>query len=122
MKPVELREVFSCRFRPEPGFLGSGSRSNGRIRAHSCRGPVQNSLTRHPQVAQCKQREQLRRVLGQVSIAHLHMTELAFDHAKRVFHLGTDTGLGLLQFLQDRAHGRVLVQLTALSRHHGYAI
>lgn len=118
MKPDELREVFSCRFRPEFGLFGSGIRLNGRVRAHSCHGPVQNSLARHPQVAQCKQRAQLRRVLDQATVTHLHMAILAFDDSKQVFHLGTDAGLGLLQFLQDRAHWGVLVQRTVLARHH----
>ncbi len=49
---------------------------------------------RHPQIAQRKQRTQFRRVLGQASVAHFHMAELAFDHAKRMLDQGADTRLG----------------------------
>lgn len=43
-------------------------------------------LSRHPQVAQRKPRQHLRAVLKQTSVAHLRVTELAFDHPKRMFH------------------------------------
>lgn len=62
------------------------------IRAHSSLRP-QDLPTRHPQIGQCKQRHQLRRVLGQPFVAHLGETELALDHSKRVFHLGAHAGL-----------------------------
>ena len=51
---------------------------------------------RHPQIAQRKQRDQLRRVLGQPFVAHLGKAELTFDHPKRVLHFGAHTGLELL--------------------------
>ena len=40
--------------------------------AHSCQAPAQ-TLAHHPQIGQREQRVQLRRVLGQAAVAHLHM-------------------------------------------------
>lgn len=54
--------------------------------AHSCQAPCQ-TLADHPQVGQREQRVQLRRVLGQAAIAHLHMAELALDDTERMLHL-----------------------------------
>ncbi len=42
----------------------------------------------HPKVRERKQREQLRRVLGQATKARLHITELALDHPKWMLDLG----------------------------------
>jgi hypothetical protein len=43
----------------------------------------------HPQIAQCKQRVQVRRVLCKPPVSELDMPELPFDDPKRVLHLGT---------------------------------
>ena len=48
------------------------------------------------------------------------MPELALDHPERVFNLGPDARLGLLQLIQDRTHRRALVQHLALARPHGH--
>lgn len=61
---------------------------------------------------------QLRLVLGQPSVAHLYVPELALDHPKRVFDLGTDACLGLLKLVQYRVHRRARIQHLALARSH----
>lgn len=40
-----------------------------------------------PQVCQPELRLQRRRVLGKPSVAHLHVPELALEHAERVFDM-----------------------------------
>ena len=70
-------------------------RSLGRLQTHSCLQPLQQPAPRHPQVAQGKQCVQLRRVLGQSPVAHLHMSELTSDDPERVFHLSPDAGLDM---------------------------
>lgn len=61
------------------------------VRAHSllCR---HQSFTRHPQIAQFKQRQKLDRVLGKTLVAHLGEAELALDYPKRVLHFGASHG------------------------------
>ena len=54
---------------------------------------------RHPQIAQGKQRDQLRRVLGQPFVTDLGETKLAFDDSEGVPHLGPHTGLELFGFI-----------------------
>ncbi len=96
------------------------SRPSGRLWTHSSlRLHVQRSFAHHPQVGQRKQRHQIGRVLCQPPVLDLDVTELPLDDPKRVFHLGSNAGLGLLQLLQDGAHRRVLVQCLALAGHHG---
>lgn len=56
----------------------------------------------HPQIAQCKQRDQLRRVLGQPFVAHPGKAELTLDDPKRALDLGMHTGLELFGFIQQR--------------------
>ena len=80
---------------------------------------VQKSFAHHPQIAQRKQHREARRVLGKPPVAHLGITELLLDHAKRVFHLRPDARLGLLQLVHDLAHGRALVLCPAFARAHG---
>lgn len=62
----------------------------------------------HPQIRQGKQRYHLRRILGQSSEAHLRIAKLLFDYAERVFDLGTDLGLGLLDLAQCFVQGTAL--------------
>ncbi|CQR41666.1 conserved hypothetical protein [Thiomonas sp. CB3] len=90
------------------------------LQTHSSHGALQNALAHHPQVRQCEHHQQLARVLGQAPITCLAMSELAFDHPKRVLHLGTNAGLGFLQSVHDRPHGRVLLQRFAVAGHHGH--
>ena len=68
--------------------------------AHSSPYALQLSA-RHPQIAQCKQRHEVRRVLGQSFVAHLDEAKLALDDSKRVLHLGPNTGLELFCFVQQ---------------------
>ena len=63
--------------------------------------------------------DQLRRVLGQSAVAHLGVSELAFDHPKRVLYLCTDASFDLLGLLRQSAPRRVLL-LLALAGAHGH--
>lgn len=94
--------------------LSVGLRHLGRWQTHSCLQP-QQSAPRHPQIGERKQRVQLRRVLGQSQVAHLHVAELALDDPKRVFHLGPDAGLDVFKSVEHRAHRTVLVQRPAFA-------
>jgi hypothetical protein len=87
--------------------------------AHSSRRPLINSFSHHPQVAQRKQRDQLRRVFDQAPIPSLAIAELAFDHPEGVFHLGPNAGLDLLQLVDQGVYSFALLQSPALTRHHG---
>jgi hypothetical protein len=73
--------------------------------ALSCQAPTQTPA-HHPQIGQRKQRLQLRRVLGQAAVAHLHMTELALDDTEWVLHLGSDACLDALALIGQRIQGR----------------
>ena len=81
-------------------FVGRDARRGVRFEpAAGCfRGPRTHSSQRghqlppgHPQVGQREQRVQLRGVLRQPAVPHLHMAELALDHPERVL-AGRDTG------------------------------
>jgi len=63
------------------------------------------TLAHHAQIGQRKQRVQLRRVLGQAAVAHVHMTEPALDDTERVLHLGSDAGLDALDLFGQCIHG-----------------
>jgi hypothetical protein len=97
------------------GVLMSRSRAASQIHP-----ALPRDAPHHPQVGQRKQRVQLRRVLRQPAVAHLHMPELALDHPERMFDLGPDARLGPLDLIQDRAHRRALVQHLAFARAHGH--
>ena len=64
-------------------------RPSGGMWAHSYlhRAPL---ASHHPQIGQCKQRVQLRGVLGKSLVAHLDVTPLSFDDLKRMLDLGPD--------------------------------
>ena len=49
---------------------------------------MRKPVSGHPQIAQCKQREQLRRVFGKTPVAHFGETGQALDHPKAMPHLG----------------------------------
>ena len=51
---------------------------------------------RHPQIARHEQRMQLRRVLGQPTIAHLRKSGLPLDYPERVLHLRPQARLHVL--------------------------
>jgi hypothetical protein len=96
--------------------------AGGRLHAlqtHSSQHSLNNSFSSHPQVAQGKQREQLRRVLGQPFVANLGETELTLDHPKRMLDLGANAGFDLFQFILEGVTGFGLVQRFALARRHG---
>lgn len=71
---------------------------------HSSSSPLQTSPD-HPQVAQRKQRRQLRRVLSQTPVAHLGIIKLPLDHPKRMFYLGSDARLGALKLANQLIDG-----------------
>lgn len=92
----------------------------GRMQTRSCLQPLQQPAPRHPQIAQRKQRVQLRRVLGQSPVAHFYVPELPLDDPKRVFHLGPDSSLDVFKLLEHGAHGAVFVQRAAFAGAHGH--
>lgn len=92
----------------------------GSQRADLPQGMRINSFARHPQVGQSHERGQLRGVLRQPTVAYLDVAKLALEHPKRVFHLGADGGLGLLQAIEQVTHRRGLVQRPSLARFHGH--
>jgi len=86
----------------------------GAFRAHLPCGS-QQTVSRHVQVRQRKERCHLRRVLHQSPVAGLYITELALDHPQGVLHLGTDLCLDLFELPQARPQGGG-GQRTALAR------
>lgn len=91
-------EAKYTRNQPVPGSL----RISWTHRSHLCQ--VVPGLK---QVGQGKQSDDLGRVLHQTPVAGLEETELALDHPERVFHLGADACLGVLELLQNSAQRRV---------------
>lgn len=86
-------------------------------RAHSS--PGSHQLVAHnPQVTQRKQCLELLRVLLQFPVAHLHVPKLALEHPKRMFDLRPDTGLELLDLVDQGIDRVVLGQRPALAREH----
>ena len=108
----------SCR-RASGQFAGC-FRALGPLRAHSSLCPLEESAPRHPQIAQGEQRVQLRRVLGQSSVAHLDVTELSLDDPKRVLDLRSHAGLQMLDSVEQRAHCAGRVQRPSLAGAHGH--
>ncbi len=51
--------------------------------------PWQQLVPGHPQVRERKQRHDLRRVLLEAPVAHLHIPELLLEHPKRVLNFGS---------------------------------
>lgn len=76
----------ASRFRPFEGPFAAIYRPLGPLRAHSSPGLSQKRSAHHPQIGERKHRVQLRRVLGQAAVAHLHVPELALDDTERVLH------------------------------------
>jgi len=72
----------------------------------SCKQPSSNQK----QVAERKQREELRTVFGQPTVAGLHMAELALENAERMLDLGAHHGDDPVDLLVDG------VELAALGR------
>jgi len=120
VKPKVLFQRFFGRNAPYLPPLQATAGRLPALQAHLSPCSLNNSLSGHPQVAQGKQRDQLRRVLGQPFVAHLGKTELALDNAKRVLYLGAHAGLELLGLVQQAAPRRLLVQRPALARTHGH--
>ena len=87
---------------------------------HSCLGS-QQFAAHHPQIRQREQRNQVRNVLFQPSVAHLHVAELALDDPKRMLDLGPHARLELLDLVDQGVDLVVLVQRPALARAHGDA-
>src|SRR3546814_8807560 len=72
------------------------SRRLGALQAHSSLRTLQQSVPRHPEIGEREQCVQLRRVLHQPAVAHLHKPELALDYTKRVLHLGPDASIHMI--------------------------
>lgn len=87
------------------------------LRTHSSPHPHQLP-SRHPQVAQREQRDDLRRVLGQPPVAHLGVAELPLEHPERVLNLGADACLPLLQSQGLKVRRDERVELPALAGSH----
>jgi hypothetical protein len=73
------------------------------FRAHSSLKPLHKTAPCHPQKTQYKPRHQVCCVLSQPSLLKFDVAKLTFDDTERVFHLGTDARLGLLQLVLDGA-------------------
>ena len=101
------------------GCFGHVSRPFPRVWTHSCQAPVQTPA-HHPQIGQRKQCVQLRRVLGQAAVAHLHMAELALDDAERMLDLGADAGLDAFDLFGQRIQRICLVQQLSQTWAHGH--
>ena len=80
------------------------------LQAHSCLQVLQDSLAHHPQIRQSKQRDQLRRVLGQASVAHLDTTLIRQWDEREYRVTVTPDGLYALD-------GQVFKSLSAAARH-----
>ena len=78
------------------------------LQAHSSLCPYE-LFARHPQIAQAKQREQLRGVLGKALVAHLCEAELALDDSQGVFQLGAHTDIEFLSLFAQCAPRSVVV-------------
>lgn len=83
-------------------FFGRAARPFPMRWAHLCQALTQ-TLAHYPQMDQCKLRVQLRRVLGQSAIAHLHMATLALDEAEWVSDFGLYAGLDALNLFSQMA-------------------
>jgi hypothetical protein len=99
-------------------FKVSGRRLNARQTHSSLRS--QQLPARHPKIGQCKQRHQLRRVLGKALVADLGESKLTFDDPKRMLHLGSYAGLELFSLFAQSTPWCVLLHL-ALVRAHGHS-
>src|SRR5512140_3427228 len=73
--------------------------------------------THHPDIGQRKQRVQLRRVLGQATVADFDVAELALDHPEGVLAAGAHLRLETLDPVPQPARRRI-VQRPALARPH----
>lgn len=96
-----------------------GARPCRALRTHSSPGS-HHLPPHHPQVRQREQRDDLRRVLGQPSVADLRVAELPLEYAKRMLDLGPHTGLPLLQALRLEVRRDERVELAPQSRPHGH--
>ena len=89
MIPVRGCKRFARRDAPRAGRLDHAGGCFRARRAHSSLRRDQLS-PRHLEDGQREQCVQLRGVLRQAPVSHLHMTELALDHPERVLDLGAD--------------------------------
>ena len=93
----------------------TSTRAFGALQTDSC--PRSHQLpSRRPQVRQREQRDKLRGVLHQASVADLREPELPLDHAERVFDLGADAGLHLLHPLGHEVGLDERVELASQAR------
>ena len=98
-------------FHPSFGHL-----STLQAHSHKC---LNNSFSHHPQVAQRKQCFQLHRVFDQTPQPSLVITKLKFHHPEGVYHFSPNTGLNLVQLVDQGVYSFALLQSLALIRHYG---
>lgn len=101
------------------GFLNTRQQRRGALQAQSSPDSHQMSPG-HPQIAQRKQRRDLRGVLAQSAVADLGKSELPLDHPEGMFDLGTDAGLDLLDLVDHRRQRATQIQSLSLSGPHGH--
>lgn len=78
------------------------------------------SFAHHPQIGECKQHQDLLRVLLQPTVARLDVTELLLDDPKRMLHFGADARLDLLKLLSQPVGQALAVEQAPLAGHHGH--
>ena len=110
MKSSSSDSPISRTLRPLVGLLGSSFGHLPTLQAHSSCRPLNHSFSHHPQVAQRKQCDQLRRVFDQVPIPSLAIAKLALDHPQEVRHFGPNAGLDLLQLVDQGVYSFALLQ------------
>jgi len=85
MKPRSSDSPISRTLRPLVGLFEPSFGHLPTLQAHSSRS-LNNSFSHHPQVAQGKQRDQLRRVFALDPIPSLAIAELALDYHEGLIH------------------------------------
>lgn len=117
-----MSRLMKCQRQQHPVLAESGSFLAelwpfGRSQPHSCLHPLQKPVSGHPNIGGCKQGDELRSVFLGPKVTHFGVTELAFDHPKRVFHLGARTSFEFLSLLCERSPRGVLLLLSLTGTH-----
>ena len=76
--------------------------------------------TRHPQVRQCEQGGELRRVLLQPEIAHLDVAELLLDHSERMLDLRSNPRFDSFDLVDHDVNRVVALERSTFSWTHGH--
>jgi len=89
------------------------------LHLHASRRHLKRSPFGNPQIAQCKQHDALRRVLGQPVVTHAGASEWAFNETERGVSIGTHAELYRLRHAPQAGLKRALIQRIALARTRG---